>query len=66
MTNRLREIRTALLYSQEDLWEKTGVGVATISRIENGRVVPRAATKKKLAHALGVPVRMIWPVRGSG
>lgn len=61
--NRLREIRESLNVTQEDLWERSGVGLATISRIENGHVVPRVFTKKKISFALGVPVKMIWPVR---
>ena len=61
--NRLREIRLSRAITQEDLWKATGVGLATLSRIENGHVTPRSFTKKKLAFALGVPIRMIWPVR---
>lgn len=64
MNNRLRKVRTALGVSQDELRRRSGVGAATISRIENGHGVARASTKKKIAHALGVPVRFIWPVRG--
>ena len=62
-TNRLREIRESLGVTQDDLWQATGVGLATLSRIENDHVVPRSLTRKKIAHALGVPMKMIWPVR---
>ena len=64
MKNLLRHYRDAYGISQEDMRQATGIGLATISRIENGHTVPRASTKKKIAHYLGVSVRQVFPVRG--
>jgi len=50
----LRQIRERKALSQRDLAQRAGVGEATISRIEQGRVRPRPSTLRKLAAALGV------------
>ena len=50
----LRELREALFITQEELAEWSGVGKASISRIETGRHVPRFSTIRKLAVALDV------------
>jgi len=54
MALRLRQIRQRKALSQQDLAQRAGVGEATISRIEQGRVRPRPSTLRKLAAALGV------------
>jgi transcriptional regulator with XRE-family HTH domain len=51
---RLRELREAAFISQRDLAAKSGVGEATIVRIEKGYTIPHPATIRKLAEALGV------------
>ncbi|WP_111307845.1 helix-turn-helix domain-containing protein [Confluentibacter sediminis] len=43
-------------YTQEDLSEKTSVGVRTIQRIEKGEVEPHLQTVKLLAVGLDIPV----------
>jgi transcriptional regulator with XRE-family HTH domain len=51
---RLRETRKRKLLTQEQLAERSGVGVATIIRIERNQVEPRGSTIRKLAAALDV------------
>lgn len=52
---RLREIRSEVFLTQEELAAKSGVSVTTIRRIEAGEPT-RIATARKLAQALGVTV----------
>lgn len=54
--DRIRELRRALGLSAEALAEKSGVGVATIRRIELGDADPKFSTLERIAQALGVPV----------
>jgi transcriptional regulator with XRE-family HTH domain len=51
---RLRETRKRKLLTQEQLAERSGVGVATIIRIERNQVEQRGSTIRKLAGALEV------------
>lgn len=52
----LREIRKRSLLTQQELAERSGVGVTTIVRVEKDQVEPHGATIRKLADALGVAV----------
>ncbi len=52
--DKLRETRKRALLTQQELAEKSGVGVTTIIRIENNQVEPHGRTIRKLAEALGV------------
>lgn len=54
MGERVRQLRRERLLTQEELSEKSGVGVASIIRIERGQVEPRFSTIRKLAKALEV------------
>lgn len=54
MVTRLRELRGLHALTQDDLARKSGVGKATITRIETGTVAPGPGTLRKLAEALGV------------
>ncbi len=62
MQLRLREVRERKLLRQEDLAERTGITLSTISRLENGLQRPRVTTVKKLAEGLGVPPEelIVW------
>ncbi len=62
MQLRLREVRERKLLRQEDLAERTGITLSTISRLENGLQRPRVTTIKKLAEGLGVPPEdlIVW------
>jgi transcriptional regulator with XRE-family HTH domain len=53
---RLREARRRAMLSQEELAEESGVGVATIIRIENNqlRTAPHYGTLRKLARLLDI------------
>lgn len=50
----LREIRKRSLLTQQELAERSGVGVTTIVRIERNQVEPHGATIRKLADALSI------------
>jgi transcriptional regulator with XRE-family HTH domain len=52
--NKLKAARTRELLTQQDLAEKSGVGVNTIIRIERNHVEPHFRTIRKLAEALGI------------
>ena len=52
--DRLRDLRKRRLLTQEQLAERSGVGIATIVRVERNQVEPRGSTIRKLAEALGV------------
>lgn len=56
---RLREARRQAMLSQEELAQKTGVGVATIIRIERDQLKsePHFSTLRKLAQVLEVDPR---------
>ena len=52
--NKLKEARTRELLTQQELAEKSGVGVNTIIRIERNQVEPHFRTIRKPAEALGI------------
>lgn len=55
---KLREARRRAVLTQEELAEKSGVGVATIIRIERGQIEePRVSTLRKLAGPLELDPR---------
>jgi len=51
---KLRDTRKRKLLTQGQLAERSGVGIATIVRIERNQVEPRGSTIRKLAAALEV------------
>ena len=60
--DRLRKTRKRALMTQEQLAERSGVGIATIVRIERNQVEPRGSTVRKLAEALEVsPYELVKP-----
>jgi len=52
--NGLKALREKRVITQEELSSASGVGVATISRLETGRVKPSIKTIRALARALGI------------
>ena len=52
--DKLREARKRALLTQQELADKSSVGVTTIVRIERNQVEPHARTIRKLAAGLGV------------
>jgi transcriptional regulator with XRE-family HTH domain len=58
----LRAWRERRGYSLHALAERAGVSYVTITRIENDRMSPTVALLEKLAMALGISVRELFPV----
>lgn len=56
----LRRIREARALSQRDLSAKSGVGAATISRLESGLRRAYPVTVRKLAKALSVEPAQLY------
>jgi transcriptional regulator with XRE-family HTH domain len=52
--SRLRELRLQAFLTQEELAEKSGVSMRSVSQIERDRVEPHVRTMRKLAAGLGV------------
>ncbi len=63
--DQLRDLRKRRLLTQEQLAERSGVGVATIIRIERNQVEPRGSTIRKLAEAFGVEPEELVKAGGS-
>jgi len=59
--NLLKEIRTKKGFSQLTLAKLTNIAPTDISRIENGWLRPYAGWRKRLAKALGVTEKEIFP-----
>lgn len=55
----IRGLREEQKLSQDELAERSGVPVATISRVESGLIDPQWATVEKLASGLGVSMKRI-------
>lgn len=60
--NGLKQLRDRKLLTQENMASISGVSVATISRIENGRVVPKYKTLRAIAESLGLPIEIVREV----
>ena len=59
---RLRAARERAFLTQEELAQKSGVALVTISRLEKGHREARISTVRKLAAALGVaPEELVRP-----
>lgn len=62
LAERLKDARRRAMLTQAQLAEDSGVGVATIRRIEGGDITePRFSTLRKLARALDVPPLELHP-----
>ncbi len=58
--DKLREARTRKLMTQQELADKSGVGITTIVRIERNQVYPQFRNIRKLAKALDIaPTELI-------
>jgi len=60
MLNRIRELRKAQGYRQEDLAEAVGVTRQTIIAIENNKYDPSLELAMRLARLLGTPVEELF------
>lgn len=54
--DKVRELRKARGWLQQDLADRAGVSMQTVSNLETRRHVPETATLAKIARALGVPL----------
>ena len=61
MRLRLRDWRERRGYSTRELGDRAGVQFSTVHRIESGRMSPTVAMLEKLATALGIDVRDLFP-----
>ncbi|WP_409073083.1 helix-turn-helix domain-containing protein [Micromonospora chalcea] len=61
LASRLRAMRLARFLTQDDLSERSGLGRATIARIEAGVTAPRMRTIRALARALDVTPSELVP-----
>jgi transcriptional regulator with XRE-family HTH domain len=58
LSDTLRRYRRRAGFTQEELAQEAGVGIATIARIEIGEIKePRVSTLRKLAKALDLDTR---------
>jgi transcriptional regulator with XRE-family HTH domain len=64
--DKLREMRKRALLTQQQLADKSGVGITTIIRVERNQVEPHARTIRKLAEALGVEPHELLKGDGNG
>jgi transcriptional regulator with XRE-family HTH domain len=53
---RIRAIREAKNLIQGDIYKRSGLRAAYVSRVEHGHRTPSVETLEKFAHALGVPL----------
>lgn len=60
LANRLKEVRSALGFTQAELAERVGVSRKTVNTVENGVFTPSALLAIKLARALSVPVEELF------
>jgi putative transcriptional regulator len=60
LTNRLRDERARLGWTQAELAERVGVSRKTINTVENGVFVPSTILALKLAAAIGKPVEALF------
>ena len=55
----MRQRRVALHISQQELAAITGIGIATLNRIESGKHIPGLRTLLPLADALGLKLALL-------
>jgi transcriptional regulator with XRE-family HTH domain len=59
----LKQWRDRRRWSLRQLGERAGVSYVTISNIETGKLDPRLSTLERLAQALGIDVRALFPTK---
>lgn len=59
ISNRIKTLRVSAGMSQNRLADRAGIRLQTVQRIENGDLVPREDTLRRIAHALQVDPGMI-------
>ena len=66
MANGLKQLREGKWLTQEELASASGVGVATISRLETGKVRPSIRTIRSIAKVLDIPPDELYETVISG
>lgn len=61
LPNRLREVRNSRQQAQQAVSAKGGVSSATLTAIEVHDLLPGPDVRQRIADALGVEVKEIWP-----
>jgi len=56
LSERLRQVREAMRLTLEDVSQRTGLGLSTLSEFENGRREPRLGQLKRLAESYHRPI----------
>jgi transcriptional regulator with XRE-family HTH domain len=64
--NGLKDLRERHLITQRELAALSGVGIATVSRLETSKVKPSIRTMRALAAALEVSPEYLWNLLFSG
>lgn len=59
----IKMVRLQRRLLQRDVAARLGVSQQTYSKYESGVVLPDPATRTRIAQALGVAVRVLWPRR---
>jgi transcriptional regulator with XRE-family HTH domain len=57
---RLRELRQAKGFSQDDIEKRTGIKHSYISRVENGHAIPSLETLERFARGLNVELYQLF------
>jgi transcriptional regulator with XRE-family HTH domain len=52
--NKVRDLRKGRGWSQQELADRAGISMQTVSNLETGRHLPGMATLSKIAGALGI------------
>ncbi|TPG20470.1 transcriptional regulator [Sphingomonas koreensis] len=60
LSNRLKDERARLGWTQAELADRVGVSRKTINTVENGVFVPSTLLALKLAQAIGKPVEALF------
>ena len=60
LAKRLKEVRTELGYTQEDLAYKSNIALSQIARIETMKTNPTVSTIFKIARTLKIPVAELF------
>jgi transcriptional regulator with XRE-family HTH domain len=61
----LRELRHERMITQREVAERAGITVTTLSRIENGKVIPTFKTIRNLAEVFGISPQEMREIVGS-
>jgi transcriptional regulator with XRE-family HTH domain len=60
------KVRRSRGYSQDRVYLEAGFSRGTLSKIENGLVNPRIVTLARIAETIGVPLKKLVDIDGTG